>query len=101
LEERKISTGQSVLLQAMALGKAVIATKCVGTQDYVEHMTDGILVEPCDHQKLRNAIQLLMDKDELRAELGNNARKKVVEKYLPHHYLDNVCQVLRDSINRR
>jgi len=33
LEEKEISTGQSVLLQAMALGKAVVASKTSGTVD--------------------------------------------------------------------
>ena len=65
------STGQVVILEAMALGKAVIATDTIGTRDYIKSGHTGILVPPNDDISLRNAI----------CELSNNrAMQKVISK---------------------
>src|SRR3989337_1328980 len=87
LEDKEISTGQCVLLQAMALGKAIVATKTSGTADYIEDGVDGILVPPHDPGKLRQAIMELTRDDEAIARLGANAKKSAHEKYLPQQYL--------------
>ena len=85
LQDRAISIGQSVLLQAMALGKAVVATRTAGTVDYIDHMGDGILVPPGDDQRLRDAL-LLLESAEFRRKLGEGARSRVASMYLPKHY---------------
>lgn len=93
LQDRAISVGQSVLLQAMALGKAVVATRTAGTSDYVNDMSDGILVAPGDAQELRDALLLLEDEG-LRRKLGAGARSRVAAMYLPKHY----ASAIRDAI---
>jgi glycosyltransferase involved in cell wall biosynthesis len=94
LEEKEISTGQSVLLQAMALGKAIIATETSGTVDYIEDGVDGILVPPHDPGMLRQAILELMKDDKSIARIGANAKKSAREKYLPQQYLERVSALL-------
>ena len=86
LEDMKITAGQTVLLDAMALGKAVIATRTAGTVDYIRHGENGLLVDPYDPVALRKAIDLLLSDSVLRHRLGKNARADVVENHLPHHY---------------
>lgn len=95
LEDRCISTGQSVMLQAMAAGKAVIATRTSGTIDYIQDMENGVLVEPKNPEKLRAAISALLESPELRRRLGSNARKAVQTKYLPEHYYEGVSKIIR------
>ena len=56
LMDRRISAGQTVVLQAMAMGKLVIATNTAGTEDYIDHMVDGVLVPPGDVEEMRRAI---------------------------------------------
>ena len=51
------STGQVVLFEAMALGKPVVATRVVGTADYVRDGENGLLVEPGDAAALAQAIE--------------------------------------------
>ncbi len=76
----EMSSGQLVLLQAMALGKAVIATDCWGTRDYVKHMENGILVAPNNASELREKILYLLHNPEEVEKFGRNA-KKIVEEY--------------------
>jgi glycosyltransferase involved in cell wall biosynthesis len=93
LLDRKISTGQSIFLQAMALGKPVIATRTSGTADYFEHMVTGILVDPGDVESLRSAMHLMVDHD-VRRRIGQRAQEAVRSRYLPHHYTAAVREVL-------
>ena len=92
LEARKISTGQSVVLQAMAYGKAVIATRGPGTEDYIEHMRTGILVDPGDVGAFRDAIRLVTSDRALRESLGAAARKQILDVHLPRHYASAVAE---------
>jgi glycosyltransferase involved in cell wall biosynthesis len=89
LEDRAISIGQSVVLQAMALGKAVVATRTAGTIDYIDHMNDGMLVAPGDERELRDALVLLESAD-LRRKLGTKARSRVAMMHLPKHYAESI-----------
>jgi glycosyltransferase involved in cell wall biosynthesis len=94
LENREISIGQSVLLEAMTMGKAVIVTKVNGTVDYVEHMKTGVLVPPNDAGAIRHAVKLLMADSTLRHRLGEAARMHVIEHNLPRHYAADVAAIL-------
>lgn len=89
LQDRKISIGQSVILQAMAMGKAVIATETAGTVDYIRNMETGILVPPGDIPAMKHALSLI-DNPDLRQRLGKSARIQVASTHLPHHYSRNI-----------
>jgi glycosyltransferase involved in cell wall biosynthesis len=93
LHDRKISTGQSVVLQGMAMGKLVIATRTAGTVDYIEHMVNGLLVDPGDVAGMRAAIMAAAD-EKLRRELGQRARHLMATQHLPHHFTAALRKVL-------
>ncbi len=61
------------VLQAMALGLAVVATDVPGNREVIRHGSTGWLTSPGSATDLANAIyNLIIDKN-LRNELGNNA----------------------------
>jgi starch synthase len=62
-----------ILMTAMAFGKAVVATHVGCLPEYVQDGVTGILVPPQDEEKLAQAIIRLLENDELRTRLGNNA----------------------------
>jgi glycosyltransferase involved in cell wall biosynthesis len=95
LENRLISIGQSVLLQAMTLGKAVIVTRVNGTEDYLEHMETGIFVPPNDPEAIAAAVSLLVGDEALRKKLGRAAQDRVKRMYLPRHYANEVSALLQ------
>lgn len=98
LDNKNISTGQSVLLQSMAIGKAVIITKTNGTIDYIEHMVNGVLVEPNNPEELKYAIDMLNKNDNLRKKIEINAKNTIENKHLPQHYFDSLSNIIRKNV---
>jgi glycosyltransferase involved in cell wall biosynthesis len=64
-----------VLLEAMAAGKAVVATSVPGIEDVVRPGHDGLLVPPGDPAALASAVSDLLSDAELRARLGASAAR--------------------------
>lgn len=81
LKDSAYHAGQTVLIQAMAAGKAVIATRSAGTIGYIDDGVDGILVEGGDPAALREAIQRLLGDRDARGRMGENARRKALMKF--------------------
>ena len=78
-EVRQYPTGQTVLLEAMALGKACVVTDTPAMREYVDDGRTALLVPPGDAVALRTAIDRLLDDEALRAAIGMQARAQVVE----------------------
>jgi phosphatidylinositol alpha 1,6-mannosyltransferase len=70
-----------VCAEAMAHGRAVVATAVGGLQELVGHARTGFLVEPGNPAALRVAIKLLLADPVLRRRLGENARADVAERF--------------------
>jgi glycosyltransferase involved in cell wall biosynthesis len=66
LRRGSYSHGQTTVVQALRLGKAVVTTRNASVEDYVEHGREGLLVDPGDADGYRAAIQRLLDEPELR-----------------------------------
>lgn len=69
------------LLEALAMRKAVVATKVGGIPEVVEHGKNGILVEPRDPEGLAEGIVKLIRNPNLAAKMGEEGRKIVEEKF--------------------
>ena len=61
----------------MALSKPVIATAEGGTPELVINKETGFLVKYKDIDRLFEKIQFLLENDEIRQRLGNNAKKRI------------------------
>jgi glycosyltransferase involved in cell wall biosynthesis len=69
------------LLEAMACGKASVATDIPGSRDLVEHGKSGLLVPPEDPKALASALQQLVASPDLRRQLGDAARQRVLDHF--------------------
>lgn len=70
------------LLEAMSMGKAIIATNVDGTGEIIKHKKNGILVEVEGLVKnLADAIIYLAGNEALRKELSQNAKRTVSESF--------------------
>ena len=70
-----------VLLEAMALGRPVIATRAGGPQEIIDSGTDGLLVPPADSRAMAEAMALLLADPVLGERLGQAGRSKVRLRY--------------------
>lgn len=70
-----------VLLEAMALGKPVIATRAGGPLEIVEDKVSGLLVEPGNTEALAGAITLLLEDRSLAGKMGLAGLKRVEEMF--------------------
>lgn len=94
LEARRISIGQSVILQAMAMGKPVVVTAVDGTVDYLEHMQTGLLVPPRDPAALAAAATTLDADPGLRERLAQAGRERIRERHLMAHYMAGMARIM-------
>ncbi len=70
-----------VVIEAMASGKAIIASDIGGIKDIIDNNKNGILVKPGNILKLRNMIERLMENKGLRKRLGESGRRKAKKVY--------------------
>jgi glycosyltransferase involved in cell wall biosynthesis len=68
-----------VLLEAMAAGQAIVTCDGSGCPEVVG--SDALLVPPRRPDRLREALQCLIENDQLRAELGRRARARVEQEF--------------------
>jgi glycosyltransferase involved in cell wall biosynthesis len=71
----------TVLLEAMASGKAVVCTSVSGALDVIENDVNGILVPPKRPARLAEAICNLLDDRESQKRLGSAARRTVEKRF--------------------
>jgi glycosyltransferase involved in cell wall biosynthesis len=70
-----------VILEAMAAGKPIVATRVGENAHVIEDEVDGLLVEPKDIKGMAAALGRLIDDAELRSRLGNAAAQKVAQQF--------------------
>ena len=63
-----------VLVEAMAMGKPVVATNIDGYASVVTHGEEGLLVSPKDSEKLAQALLTLLKDKALRQKMGEKGR---------------------------
>jgi glycosyltransferase involved in cell wall biosynthesis len=64
-----------VLVEAMALGKPIVASRIGGIPDLVTHGKNGFLVPPKDPEELAKYIQILLEDKEKRNKMGLAGKK--------------------------
>ena len=69
------------LLDAMAAGRAIVATRVGGVPEMIEHGVSGLLVPARDPEALANGIISLLEDTEMRKRLGGAAREAACGRY--------------------
>ena len=69
------------LLEAMSCGLPVIATDVRGNRDIIHDKRNGILIPPRSPKIIAKTISMLLDDEELRRKLGENARRTIEKEY--------------------
>jgi len=80
-----------ILLEAMALGKPIVASNIEGYANVVAHNAEGLLTPPGDKDMLTRALISLLTDESLRREMGARGRVKSLE-YSWEHIAQNVLK---------
>lgn len=81
------------LLEALASGKPVVATKVGGNEEMLGGGKFGLLVAPHDSDGLASAIEQLLTDAELRARLGNLGSSIVASRYGEAHMAEQYIAI--------
>jgi glycosyltransferase involved in cell wall biosynthesis len=90
LVEGQFASGQTVILEGMAMGKAMITTDIAGRSDFIEDGVNGVYVPSHNVEALRAAIAALLANPEKRAAMAEAGRAAVVERYKVEHYVARI-----------
>jgi hypothetical protein len=90
-------TGTTTWINALGMGKVVIATDPCGAPDYMEQGVSGFYVGHGDMEALRRCIAKVMEDAELRKRVGQAARDRAWREFSPEAFRRQVLSLL-DSV---
>ncbi|HMQ30520.1 MAG TPA: glycosyltransferase family 4 protein [Chloroflexaceae bacterium] len=90
LQDVPFIAGYSTLLEGMAMGKPVVATRIKLIGDFIKDGWNGFLVRPGDPEHMRERIQFLLDNPDEAQRIGENARRTIEERFTLDHFRASV-----------
>lgn len=94
--DRSIEGFPNALMEAMAIGKPVVATAVGGIPELIDNERTGMMVEGRCPETFAKCIIGLIDKPDLAKKIGMNARSHVADNYYP----DNTVKPIVERIKR-
>ncbi len=85
----------NALLEAMAAGVPIVATRVGGIPEIVTHEESALLVRPGDREAMAAAIGRLLGEDGLAPRLTRRARELVVARHSPEARTRSLCGIYR------
>ena len=90
-----------VVLEAMAAGKAIVATSTGAVVDMLDDGKAGLLIDPGNVRQLAQALDLLMGDPDRRQKLGESARQRFLAKYNEASLTSAILEAYRLALQRR
>jgi glycosyltransferase involved in cell wall biosynthesis len=87
-----------VVVESMAMGKPVIATRLGGSVEQVEDGVSGLLVTPDDPAALADAMARLLSDPQLRAEMGARAKERFLKCFEFEPFYAQITQLYSELI---
>ena len=89
------------LLEAMALGKPVVATDVGGNREVVQHSETGLLIPPGNAEALAKAIIALLQDPEAARAMGQRGRDRVVTQFSVESMVQQYQDIYEDTLRNR
>ena len=83
-----------VIVEAMAAGKPVIATRSGGSEEIVVDRATGLLVPLKNPPRLADAIMKLLRTKDKAKKMGQRGRERAIELFTIEKYVDNIEKIL-------
>lgn len=84
----------TVVLEAMATGLPIVATKSGGAEEMIDEGETGFLIEINDRSKGVKVLDRLITNPELARQMGKKGQKKVQEEYSFEKFNQNIQQLI-------
>ena len=95
-----VSEGTPVtIIEALAAGRPVVATKVGGVPDVVDEGETGFLVRPGDTHALAERLEILARDPERRTAMGETGRERVLRRYAVERLVDDVDALYRELLD--
>lgn len=88
-------------LEAMLLGRPVVASDVTGTRDIITSGAEGLLVPPRDWEQLARSVIMLLTRPELRKRLGDAGEASVRRRFGIHQTMDKVTAMYEQLAARK
>ncbi|MCD6591999.1 MAG: glycosyltransferase family 4 protein, partial [Thaumarchaeota archaeon] len=86
------------ILEAMACGKPVVATRVAGIPEAVRDGETGYVVEVGDHEAFADRVLKLLQNPSLRERLGRNARALTEEEFNYEKIIPRLAEIIREVV---
>lgn len=88
------------LIEANAVGRPIITTDSIGCQDTVEDGVNGFVVPTHSPEKIAEKLRILIDRPDLRTEMGNAARKFAEDNFDVNKVVENHLRIYEELLQR-
>ena len=88
-----------VIIEAMAAGKPVVATRCGGPEELVINGSNGYLVPINDANAIAKKLSYLLDHPSLALKMGQKGRENIEAGFAMEQYVKNIKQIISNVIN--
>ncbi len=89
----------TVVLEAMSTGKPVVGYRHGGVCEMVKENYNGLFANVREPKDLAKKIDILLENDQLRKEMGENSRKRLVEKFSMSSYIRNYSEAYNSLVD--
>lgn len=89
------AAGSTTILEAMAMGKAVICSRATGQRDLVVDGETGIYVAPGDVAAMRAAVSFMLENPEECRRMGAAGRRRVERELSLDHYVERTAHYVQ------
>lgn len=88
------------VLESMAMRTPVLAAQSGGVPELVEHGVTGLLSQPGNSEELAHNITWLLDNPVVAREMGDSARKRVLEQFTAQRMANDFERLYRTLVSR-
>ena len=86
------------IIEALAAGRPVVATRVGGVPDVVDEGETGFLVRPRDTHALAERLEILARNPERRAAMGAAGRERTLTRYAVERLVDDMDELYRELL---
>jgi len=86
------------IIEALAAGRPVVATRVGGVPDVVEEGETGFLVRPRDTHALAERLEILARDPERRIAMGATGRERMLGRYAVERLVDDMDRLYRELL---